>query len=369
MDNKVVNKFLKSTVIIVTLSFTAYVSAQAQNNSLPPILSLILNDPSSNLQTIVFDTPTNDTVFIIPDGVTSINVIALGASGGDGDSDGSGGVIIDENGILQSTPGATGGAGGAGGRTEGTIIVTPGEELRIVVGREGRTQSRGGDGGGHSEILRGNTALIVAGGGGGGGAGDGRNGINGGNGGHGGGLSGNDGDDIPTPEELGISESTPGLGGQGAVENTPGNNLSVIAGSDDDNMFGVLIQGSNGGAPGIEEFLDLDGVPDVIGAPSLGDVTFGGCGSGVTNQGGKAGNDGGGGGGSGYAGGGGGLPSTYSIRPIEVIFADDGFALTGGNELGFSAGGGGGGGSSFVPEGGSTEVGVNVGDGRIIINY
>ncbi|MFH1725561.1 MAG: Ig-like domain-containing protein [Elusimicrobiota bacterium] len=105
--------------------------------------------------------------FTVPGGVVSVTVTMWGAAGG-----------------------GTGARGGAGGYSKGTIAVTPGEVLTIIVGGGGTVQSynapggwpnggRGGStrggyygagGGGRSSVVRGSDDLIVAGGGGGGGA-------------------------------------------------------------------------------------------------------------------------------------------------------------------------------------------------------
>ncbi|MEI7420845.1 MAG: glycine-rich protein, partial [Prolixibacteraceae bacterium] len=95
--------------------------------------------------------------WIVPAGVTSINIEAWGAQGG-------GGVGISL-------------AGGKGARMKGTFSVTPGETLKILVGQKGGTggsvsdpQGNENGGGGGTFIVRqtGNAPLIIAGGGGGG---------------------------------------------------------------------------------------------------------------------------------------------------------------------------------------------------------
>ncbi|MDG1333917.1 MAG: glycine-rich protein [Crocinitomicaceae bacterium] len=100
----------------------------------------------------------------VPDGVTSVEIDAYGADGGN--DYGSGGT----------------GTGGNGGRVQATLNVTPGEVLNIYVGKRGVSQYNGpatfngggsgsSSGGGASDIRIGGTALtdrvIVAGGGGG----------------------------------------------------------------------------------------------------------------------------------------------------------------------------------------------------------
>jgi hypothetical protein len=107
--------------------------------------------------------------FTVPDEVTSVSVDALGAKGGD-------------------THGTLLGVGGSGGEATGTVSVTPGQTLSVIVGGVGGDASGsqggsggsggGGDGGsapndggagggGRSEVDQGSTQLLVAGGGGG----------------------------------------------------------------------------------------------------------------------------------------------------------------------------------------------------------
>ncbi len=95
--------------------------------------------------------------FTVPAGVTSITIDAKGAQGGSG--------------TIYGT--SLAGGGGKGARMQGTVSVTPGEVIRVLVGQMGG--SSGGPhgnengGGGGSFVVRqsGNVPLIVAGGGGG----------------------------------------------------------------------------------------------------------------------------------------------------------------------------------------------------------
>ena len=93
--------------------------------------------------------------FTVPDGCTSISAVAIGAGGGGAGGDG---------GRVQANTG-----GGGGALCYGTIAVTAGESLTIVVGTGGAA-GNGNDGsnGGNSTISRGVTALLTAGGGQGG---------------------------------------------------------------------------------------------------------------------------------------------------------------------------------------------------------
>lgn len=91
--------------------------------------------------------------FVVPSGVTTLEVECIGAEGGNGN---------------QATSPA-----GLGAFVAGDITVTPGETLEIIVGQSGVTGTsglHGGGGGGGTFVIRqsGNTPLVIAGGGGGG---------------------------------------------------------------------------------------------------------------------------------------------------------------------------------------------------------
>jgi hypothetical protein len=186
--------------------------------------------------------------FVVPVGVASVTIKAWGAGGGSGSTGFSN-------------------YGGGGGFAQGTLTVTPGETLSIIVGGGGAqyftagTPGGGGDGGstgdatfrpggggGRSEVSRGSTQLVVAGGGGGGGS--------------------------------------VGAGGAGAGGGTTAQDASVGNGADGDQGRGGTQ--TAGGAAGVGA---SPGVKDTGGR---GEDFLG------------AGNRGGGGGGGGYYGGGGG---------------------------------------------------------------
>jgi uncharacterized repeat protein (TIGR01451 family) len=235
----------------------------------------------------------------VPPGVTQVEVTASGAIGG---------------------PAASGSCSpGAGGHVEATVPVTPGEELRLMVGGAGGSASGGtpgaagvnggakggragagvpsggGGGGGWSGVSRGTDPLVVAAGGGGCGAG-----------------GGNGGDD----EEPGSDGSSPShfmpQGGGAGTQTGPG------AGGVSDDGFDA----GNDGAPFV-----------------------GGAGFGADSD-----EGGGGGGGGGFFGGGGG----------------GGFQLNG-----LTAGGGGGGSDFVVPSATGVTVahGTNIGGGAVAVTY
>jgi hypothetical protein len=227
----------------------------------------------------------NTQTYTVPNGVTQLEVNLYGAAGGDN---------------------STNGLGGYGGETQGTVSVTPGEVLTIIVGGVGGNNSGtnndtggaggyggggsggtdtnndfdggGGGGGGATQILNGSTELAIAAGGGGGGY------FNAG--GAGGGLIG-------------------GAGFSYCGTNTPGGTQTA---------GGTACANGNGN--------------------SGSEYTGGAGGAGATG-------DAGAGGGGGYYGGAGGAGNDYAA--------------------------GGGGGSALVPSGGTTTSGVESGNGQAII--
>jgi|GEM_PF-1747221 len=227
---------------------------------------------------------------VVPEGVTSITAKLWGAGGGGGVGSGAGQV--------------TGGSGGGAGYMTGTITVTPGETITVLVGSggaKGAATTDGGDGGGFSALRRGaSTYLFIAAGGGGGGGmtGNQSNAYAGGGGGGQVGKEGNFGS-----QTIGCTPlAAAGCGGTQTAGGAGGTGWGTGA----DGTAGASLAGGNGGAAG-----------------TGGAGGTGGGGSGNTN-----GNGGGGGGGGGFFGGGGG---------------ENGFSATTG-----AGGGGGGGGSSFA---------------------
>jgi hypothetical protein len=220
--------------------------------AIPVVTSIAAPTPlaaQSPGRTITFGFTGSPQSFVVPAGVTTLQVDAVGNSG---------------TGIQNVQ------WWGVGGRVQARLPVTPGETLTITVGGNGQITAGGFNGGGApgtnglyggggaTDIRRGSTKLIVAGGGAGAGNG-------GGNGGHGGGLVAGDG------------SGTCGGGGGGGTQSAGG------------------IGGAAGGSGG------------VAGSP------------GASGQGGRgadapAGSAGGGGGGGGYFGGGGGGSCAGSIQ-------------------------------------------------------
>ena len=201
--------------------------------------------------------------YTVPAGVTSINVLIWGAGGAGGDR----------------TGGGNAGAGGSGAFVKGTLAVTPGQVLQIVVGGRGTYSTangthvggyggggtayqNAGSGGGYSGIFLTSitfaNARAVAGGGAGGGYGRSRN-----FGGAGGATTGSNGAGLDATH-------TGGAGGTVATGGTFGSGTGTTSG-----VAGVQLQGGTGG--------------------NAGNNTYGG-----------------GGGGGGYYGGGGGYGSNQS---------------------------------------------------------
>jgi hypothetical protein len=150
--------------------------------------------------------------------------------------------------------------GGAGGYASGTIAVTPGENLTLIVGGKGLSsgfgyiggfggggnagQNDGGSGGGRSAIRRSSTELITAAGGGGGGH-NGNNSIVT-NGGPGGGATGVDGGSINNNEGgKGGTQSAGGAAGGGL--NGVGNPGSAFQGGHGNQTVSGTGWGGGGG--------------------------------------------------------------------------------------------------------------------------
>jgi hypothetical protein len=286
----------------------------------------------TNSTTVVFTatTPTaTEQTFTVPDGVTSIDVIAIGAAGGNGDTPASLGA---------------GGTGGEGEQVSGTLPVIPGSTLYVEVGGVGLpgTRSGGGAGGfnGGGAGAFDTVAGISVGGGGGGGASDIRNvsrtvtgttlasrlivAGGGGGGGGGGGCTG-----------------AAGVGGAGGVGgSTPANGLS--------GGNCTTEHGGHGGVTATTATGGSGGLGGIIGSGTAGQAGQGGTpglgGAGGTDT---AGQVAGGGGGGGLAGGGGGGGASFVTSVL------------------WGGGGGGGAGSSFA----NTDVGPVPTTAEVSITY
>jgi hypothetical protein len=243
--------------------------------------------------------------FKVPPGVTSLTVVARGASGGGS-----------EYYVARS---------GRGGRVHAEIAVTPGEKLYVFVGGAGVGSSDrsggfngGGNpggcceggfgGGGASDVREGGAKLsdriLVAGGGGGEGGYE----RVGGSGGVGGGLVGAPG----TGGEYGYGNGAGG-GGRGGTQRRGGPGGKIFLGYTSKygrahrGASGLLGTGGGGGMAGFGETSSTAG------------GAGGGGGGGYYGGGGGGGGAGGWGGGGGYPGGGGGGGSSY-IEPKAIEF-------------------------------------------------
>ncbi len=235
-----------------------------------------------NAQVIVYNYTGAAQTYTVPAGVTSINVWVWGAGGAGGDRTGAGNA----------------GAGGSGAFVKGTLAVTPGQVLQIVVGGRGTysttngTHAGGyggggtayqnaGSGGGYSGIFL-TTAIFanaraVAGGGAGGGYGRARN-----FGGAGGATTGSNGAGLDATH-------TGGFGGTLAAGGTFGSGTGTTSGT-----AGAQLLGGTGGNAGAGTY----------GGAGGGGGYYGGGGGYGSNAGGGGGTWGsGGGGGSSYTGG------------------------------------------------------------------
>jgi hypothetical protein len=193
--------------------------------------------------------------FVVPYGVTSIQVNAVGGSGEAGTA-------------VQALDGtSSGGTGGLGGTTSTRIAVTGGETLDIVVGRMGQNGAFGdalsqrfaggtsvstllsgviaGAGGSASAVLRAGQPLVVAGGGGGGAEG-GTNGAAwfGGGGGNGGGNPG-----VSGYGSGGGGKTGPGNGGIGTTSSSRGEDGRIS--SDPTGLIGTFGGSSGAGGGGM----------------------------------------------------------------------------------------------------------------------
>jgi len=228
----------------------------------------------------------------VPAGITSITVDARGAQGG---------IQPEVNGFVA----------GNGARIVGTISVTPGEVLKLLVG--GQAPSAGSDegaggGGGSFLATSANVPLVVAGGGGGEGADA-------------------SGDNASTT----TSGTTPSTGGAGG---TSGNGGGIVSVSTANGSGGAGFNGNGTGA-----CTNGNGISFVNGGSA--GISCGGIGSAGGFGGGGGGSSEGAGGGGGYSGGGGGNSGTD----------------------------GGGGGGSFCVTTPATAAATQTGNGQIIISW
>lgn len=237
-------------------------------------------------------TRVGETAFTVPAGVTSLQISAIGGSGGN--------VISSSGGVLQ--------AGGQGRSISATLAVTPGEVLYVEVGSDGANgRNLGGGGGGGATDVRTcsagaqscangvaslQTRLLVAGGGGGAG-GSAAGGVGGGSD-----EAGSPGNGLPASGGGAGTTNGGGIGGGGGLlgAQSVGGNGSLGAGGDGGGPNGGSQGGGNGGANGGGDGGESDGTLSAGGGAGGG--YYGGGGGQGSGQGAPGGGGGGGGGAS-----------------------------------------------------------------------
>jgi hypothetical protein len=234
------------------------------------LVSLVFGSHAILAQTTTFNYSGGIVTYTVPAGVTAVEIDAYGAQGGN----------------------ASGGqAGGLGARIKGTVGVSPGDVLKVLVGGQGGAGTQGGGGGGSFVTTNGNVALVVAGGGGGGAYSTYTYG---------------------SANSHGTTASTGQAGIYGAGNTTAGAGGSALNGG------GISPQFANSAAGGAGFSGNGTNNTQSIGGKSFTNGGAGGAGAGSGGAGGFGGGGGGewvsytgGGGGGGYAGGGGGTYYGY----------------------------------------------------------
>ena len=254
-------------------------------------------------------TTTGEHAFVVPAGVTSVQVTLVGGTGGEGS----------ESHNTHKAP------GGAGRIAVATLAVSPGETLFAEVAGNGLSAGMGGYGGGGTGGLR---AFNGEGGGGGGGASDVRRCA----------MAQSPASCAPgssLASRLVVAAGGGGGGGAGGETPSPNNSIEGGSGGEGDTTGAGGAQDAkkdHGGGGGKQGGPSSPGAP---GAESELEATAGGLGTG--GNGGQSFSGGGGGGGGGVFGGGGGGGGGSTSEPGFILYN--------------SAGGGGGGGGSGVPAG------------------
>lgn len=243
-----------------------------------------------NVTTVTFSYTGSIVTWTVPAGVTSIHIESRGASGGN-------------NGSSTIAP-------GLGAIISGDFTVTPGQQLKILVGQNNNAGNGGGGGTFVTDIS--NNPMCIAGGGGGG------------------------SEAIDSPNKHGQAGTTGGTGaGGGGTGGINGNGGNAGASFNSGAGGGLLTNGANGWTAGSGGQAFVNGGAGANVGFGIGGFGGGGNGSGYVV----------GAGGGGYSGGGGGSNST-------------------------GTGGVGGGGGSY--NGGTNPVntsGANSGNGLVIITY
>jgi len=199
--------------------------------------------------------------------------------------------------ITIETKGAQGGSsgvnpGGLGARMKGSFVVTPGQQLKILVGGQGGSSSGSAGGGGGSFVTDAtNNPLCIAGGGGGAYMNNRSY------------MSANSGGTIANSGNSGIYDSEfagSGIAGTGGINGNGGGAYAIYVGAKGSGGGGLLTSGTSGGANSTGGASFISGGAGGSGNGGAGNGGYGGGGGGDNNV-----NTGSGGGG-GYSGGGGG---------------------------------------------------------------
>jgi hypothetical protein len=251
-----------------------------------------ITNVSVSCVTIVSFTTAGTYSWTVPDGVTSVQMVATGGGGG----------------------GSFNYAGGNGGVVTATLAVTPGDTFALVVGGGGAYNGTGG-GGGSTNVNAGTSDQIVAGGGGGAGGGAAGN-ATGGDGGGNGTSTGSNGN---------AGNSSAGFGGNAGIGGAGGSVTGPFGGTS-----GSPGGNGNGGAGGPGGDCGMGGA----GGSGSGTGTGGAGGTACAGGGGGGGYGGGGGAGSGPSGdgGGGGGGSTGPAGAVFSVATNGGAVDTNGSD-------------------------------------
>ncbi len=274
------------------------------------VLTAVFAFAQQGVSQVTYDYTGGLQTYIVPAGITSIEISSTGAAGGEGNA----------------------GAEGRGARMTGNFSVTPGEVLTLLVGQQGVTGDFIGGGGGGSFVWNSSAELLIAAGGGGGGGHD-------------------DTGDPTYVDGLNASITADGTNANGFSDGAgvAGNGGSIPTGTVGGERYaagggGWVSNGNNGSLHGC--------ATNSIGGLMILDDGSGGTGGGSAGAGGYGGGGGGnarcgavgGGGGGGYSGGGAG----------GEIVANR-----------YDGGGGGGSFNAGIPQ--MNMAGVGTGNGQIII--
>ena len=269
----------------ITIACPADITVSVDSASCGAVVNYVtyLSSDTCNRVVQAFNFTGSIETWVVPPSVTSMIIKARGAEGGCNTQSG--------------TP------AGLGAVLSGIFAVTPGSELKILVGEQPSTTGGNGGGGGSFVVDDLNNPLIIAGGGGG---------------------SANGGD---SPGKHGQAAATGGIGGgQGGTGGTMGNGGNVGLGFQSGAGGGLLTDGATGWTLGTAGLAFVNGGGGgIANGPARGGFGGGGSGSSYVVGGGGGGYSGGGSGGNTSAGvGGGGGSFNGGSAPINIEGANSG---------------------------------------------